>query len=662
LLALLAVPCASLAAQQEPAEDPLRLIAEAEKRLAVKVEEESLLQLWHARDLLLERPDSLPRQAALLSIATLLRKHDPQDAARLDAERLVAGRQIELAKAYAARKWWDTASGRLDVAEDYALELAAKERAALLAKRPKAQAKVEPKAAEAKPVNPLFLRENTTRVFGSWTLKESGLLESAAHDGGSALSEWIPSAPFEQGQVIVEWRGTDGRCAENFALVLRGRGVGNGYHLRCVGCPEEGCYSLALCAVVNNQYKDLADVRVPPTKVASAFRTLTVQLRGDRLRAWVDTGPVLEHTLSPCGNEMGLAVGIADRPTAAVLFRVLRTGPLPPEEPSEEERLERAAAALQQAVIETAERAGRLAADGQLEAASSMLRESRSQLGRLAPGVLRDNLAASIEASLAKADPLHGKRMQAAKDCAAALVALADRYAAAGLPRLALARVEDAAGFDPAGTAARLAAAAAAVADQQAKIAAARASELAPPADDGTVLREWFAEGRRLNSWMPVWSVEPPAARVEALVKDAFSVLVPKHTMPSTNLVRASMHLPATDATAGVCFDVAGPHDYALAALSRRRAGLELSAYRYSDGEWKPLGQRRVPIEPWRLDGWFEVRVESTATGAVMRAAGAELRVERKHLAVPNGRVGLFAGNDGPAAVTVQVRAFQVVP
>src|SRR6185369_17068035 len=106
------------------------------------------------------------------------------------------------------------------------------------------------------------------------------------------------------------------------------------------------------------------------------------------------------------------------------------------------------------------------------------------ELRKLPAGVLRTNLAATIDQMLIQTDSLAPKRKKAAQNIAVELVGLADKYAAAGMARLALVLAEDAADFDPDGQVQRLAAARESVQKWNLDQARARASELAPPADD----------------------------------------------------------------------------------------------------------------------------------------------------------------------------------
>src|SRR5439155_23224636 len=82
------------------------------------------------------------------------------------------------------------------------------------------------------------------------------------------------------------------------------------------------------------------------------------------------------------------------------------------------------------------------------EPAAVVLRKAQADAVSLAPGMLRDNLMQAVEKMLARADPLLPRRKRVGQDSAKALVAVADRYAAAGWVRAAYRLVLIAADFD----------------------------------------------------------------------------------------------------------------------------------------------------------------------------------------------------------------------
>jgi hypothetical protein len=318
-------------------------------------------------------------------------------------------------------------------------------------------------------------------------------------------------------------------------------------------------------------------------------------------------------------------------------------------------------AELQQAIAKAVEEANQLAVAKRPEAAALRLREALHDVSRLPAGVLRDNLDRSIADSLAKVDAIAKKRLKVAQDIAGELVALADEYAEAGLVRAALAMVEKAVTFDGAGRAPRLAAAEEAVAAWNKAQATVRAAELAPPADDGALLREWFAEGRLLDSRDPKWVVEGPSARSE-LGPRALTAWLPKQGSPKLTKARVHVHLPARGSGAGFCFDSTGPGDYAIACLVRGRSGLSFHSSRYANGRWSLLKKAEIPLDAWRLDGWFPIELEANEKGLLIRAAGAEVQLEKKQLPNGTGNFGLLALNDATEPAVIELRAFQFGP
>ena len=186
-----------------------------------------------------------------------------------------------------------------------------------------------------------------------------------------------------------------------------------------------------------------------------------------------------------------------------------------------------------------------------------------------------------------------------------------------------------------------------------------RANELAPPADDGTVLKECFTDGQLLDSRRQPWTHANGGVRLDDLT-DGMSVLMAK--AGSAALSKASVHarLPGREAWAGFAFDVVGPHDYSIAGLWRGKDGVELAIHRYANGKWLVVSRRLVPMDAWRLDGWFGIEIEAKATGVTLKAAGNTLIVERARLAPQAARFGLVAGNSTESAMTLELRAFAV--
>ena len=660
--------CAAAAMAQQPAakpQDPLALVAKAEKLCTTGDKEEGVLLLWQALELLAQPPEHPVRASAALTARSLLKSHDPLDADLRAAQLAVAKAQVELATAYRTRKWFDTAAQRLDVAERFDRDLVAKERGLLAAQRPKAKAEAgaapAPAAAAAKG-NPLFRRDALARSSGVWRESED-LLECAAHAATSGVHEWVLKGDHADGEMVVEFRSADGKGDENAGFVF---GVGgDSSYLASAShfVAHQGLFTVALFQVGANEYKDLGNVSVAGKAGADGFHRFAVSVRGGVVRVQLDEAAPLEITVAtPPRGQFGLSVGLGNRDSPTVVFRGLRVGPLPADAPSDEDLRAEAAAAVQSAVLAAVDRAKALTERKQPEAAAAELREAVLAARELPAGLLRDNLVQSIDGMLAGVDPLTAKRRKSGQDAAKAFVAVADRYAAAGQARLAARVVDLAAGFDPEGTAARQFAAQQAVAAWNVRIATERASELAPPANDGAVLREWFAGGRRLDSRLPEWEVAGPVARVVDLQPETFAAWMPKAGVPLANKAAVHVRLPQVGVASGFCFDVAGPHEYAAVFLVRRAKGLSLDVWRYGNGQWKKLVSKPVEVDAWKLDGWFEVALEAGASGVTVRGGGASLELERKLLPPATGRIGLWTNNEGKQPATVEFRAFRILP
>ncbi|HEU4418601.1 MAG TPA: hypothetical protein VFT55_06655, partial [Planctomycetota bacterium] len=504
-----ALLASTLAAQAEKDQkvEPVTLVSRAEKLLQKKELEDAVLVLWQALDLLATMPSNPVHDSTALSARFLLNENDPREAQRRAVFASVAKQQLELAAAYRAKKWLDTAEGRVEVADLYDRDAGAKERAAIEAARPKkpaaaAAAKEEPKPAASR-LSPLLQRTNTEYVHGEW--KEVGdALECQAPKGDHF--EWVTRATHGDHEVVVEFRPVDPTKDHNATLAV-GLGVQDGssnfsgFRLQCGYYPASKDYSVVLWAIRGMNIESLGQAVVKGTPSADGFHRVSIQVRGPRLRAQLDEGaPIEVATPADVRGKVGLVQGVSNTPTCAVQFRNLRVDPLPADRVTDAEQRAKDEAANQDALTKAVADAKELIAKKQPEPASLLLREALDRVADMSAGVLRDNLQKSIEQMLMETDQVAGRRKKAAQAIATQLAALADEYGKAGLARAALVLVERGAAFDPEGQAARLAAAQQAVEQWNLAQAKARAGELAPPADDGTVLREWFGQGREFAS------------------------------------------------------------------------------------------------------------------------------------------------------------------
>ena len=660
----------TLAAQAEKQQkvEPVTLVSRAEKLLQKKELEEAVLLLWQALDLLATLPSNPVHDSTALSARFLLKENDPREAKRREVFASVAKQQLELAVAYRAKKWLDTAATRLDVADGYDREAGAKERAALEAAKPKSKlAAAAPKKEEEKPaaskLSPLLQRANAEWVQGEW--KEVGdALESLPPK--DVLQEWVTTATHGDHEVVVEFRPLEPTRDHNATLCV---GLGmpagapnyGGYRLQCAYYAGSKQYGLVLWALRGMNYEKLGEQWVKGNPSADGFHRVSIQVRGPVLRARLDQdAPIEVTTPADVRGKVGLSQGINNTTTCAVQFRNMRVDPLPADPLTAEEQRAKDEAANQDALTKAVADAKELIAKKQPEPASLMLREALDRVAAMSAGVLRDNLQKSIEQMLMEADPIAARRKRAAQTIATELVALADEYGKAGLVRAALVLVERGAAFDPEGQAARLAAAQQAVAQWNLAQAKAHASELLPPADDGAVLREWFGQGRKLSSYSMPFVVDGAVARAEALTAETFAAWAPPLNKPRVEKCSVYVNLPAVGANGGLVFDASNSMNHGVVILERHSKGMRLFASLHVGEKWVPLGVREVEMDAWRRDGWHQITVESNASGLVATCGNTKLQVARTQLGKAAGEIGLYAFNTAERPVTIQFCAFAV--
>lgn len=624
--AFAALSFAALLAGQAPTKadgkDVLALVSRAEAALKSKETEEAILLLWQALDQLGELPANPVLDSARLSALFLLEKNDPLEARRRAAFGSVAKQQVELAALYRGKKWFDVAANRLDVADGYDRDAGKKERGLLDAARPKPKVEgATPAEPPRSKLAPLLQRANIEYHDGEW--KEDGeVLECHAPPGKHI--EWITKQAHGDHEIVVEFRpkapAEEHNVILTFGLSVDAANATNGYRLAYHYAPKGKRYGLYFLTVRGMQVTDLGTWGwglVSPTE--DGFHRLSVQVRGSRLRAQVDGGAAVEADAGQAvRGTVGLMQGIADTPTCAVQFRNFRVDPLPADMPTDDELREKAALENQNEITKAVDAAKELIAKKQPEPASLKLREALGRIRDMDAGVLRDNLSSAIERMLAETDPFAVRRRKAAQTSAAELVALGDAYAKAGMVRAAEVLVADATGFDPDGLAARLAAANEAVRQWNVAQASARANELAPPADDGAVLREWFAKGRKLDTYTQAMVIDGAEAKAQ-VPPESFVAWLPQPTAAPLSAASVYVHLVADAEEAGLCCDVVDSTQFTLVTLERRRAGIRMIVYRRTGQRWLPLAQRDVPMDAWRRDGWHKLAIAWDDKGVVAK-------------------------------------------
>lgn len=652
----------------EPAASPIALVSRAESLFRTGDQEDATALLWQALDILRGKASNSVEQATELSARFLLKEHDKFEMERRAAFTAVATLQTEVAKSYRIKKWYDTAQDRLDVAAQFDPDVTVKERTAVAAKQPKAvsTAAPAPQPKNESQVSPHLRQAGVEFRSGPWQETAEGLY---IKDPGPkpSLSEWTCKAQHEDHEIVVDIRPDDAKANWNAAIgvglnILPGSTHYSGYRCYVQHYDSIEIFKVFVWQIVNTQPTKLIEQDVKCQQPTSGYHRFAVRVMQGKLELQVNGEPAVTIAVrDSIRGRIGLLHGLLDTNSCGLNFRGLRIDPLPADAPSDEELRAKSHEATQHEITASVAAANELLNDKQVEAAAQRLRDALGLLQDLPKGILRTNLGTSIEGMLNKADKLSKKREQASKECAKVLGELADKYVLDGRPRLARLLTRQALGFDPDGQSTRLQTIDEAVAAWNVAQATARASELGPPSDDGKVLREWFEGGRLLDSRGMTWTVAGPSARVDNM-SDASTMLMPKQGVLLAGSFGVHMRLPLPGCQAGVCFDAAGPHDFCVALVMRRKADLLLVVSRWAGGKWIILGQKPIKIDPWRQEAWHAITVELDAAGVKVKVLETVIQIARKQLGDANGRIGLYAANTGEPPATLELRGFHVQP
>lgn len=648
---------ASLLPAQEPERDVLAMIATAERRLARQApDEETTLLLWQLEQQVSAMPRTVARDAALATVQALLGKADPAAAERTKVLADAAKKIIEVAQLYRQRKWYDLAEDRVRMAGRFDEAAAQKEQLAMAAARAKEPGyKPLPKPEPVQAVQgALIPRLQMPNKGGDWTIEGEELV--APKDSKKDKSFWCTSTTkHADAELSVEILITDNRglaslmfggvSVKNHFVATLERHTANQWALRCDSCGESG-------QLRNRQ----SNGRLPPTE--DGWHRLVVRVSDQTADLSIDGGALnlkadLERTAH---GTVGFIIYGLDEKTP-IRFRNLVIAPLPEKADDRADR-EKVQTELRAGLLAVVERGEKLLVEKKTEAGVLTLLQAWQDARRMAAGPPRDDLDASIEKMLVKADPLHGKRKKAAQEVGAWFAGLVARYQGASLLGCALECAREAAAFDAAANAALVQKCEEAIAARDAAQAPARAKELAPPAVDNIFLVNAFRRSRLLHANSPAWVIDASGARVQQLGSGAHSVLLALDLTPLGGSFAVHVHLPQPGATGGFAFDAHGNNDYAMAVLHRDADKLTLAMRRYVRGKWQALGRMTVPVPAWRLAGWFELRIEDLPDRVKVGLGDLELVVERSKLG-KIGPVGFMGEAAGAGPVDVEMRGLR---
>jgi hypothetical protein len=669
-IALLVLACPALFAQgqtAQPSANPVSMVSQAEALLRKGEKEDAGILLWQALDLLRGKECNAIEDATRLSARFLLKKHDQLEVERRAVFTKVATQQVAIGKSYRIKKWYDTALGRLDVAAMYDQDTIGKERTILAAKR-KSAAKGKTKAKAVTPTkpttevgSPLLKRKATYAVTGEWT-ERGEILEVEATTGKERYPrEWVTEASHGDNEVTVDFRAFEPKAEHNAAIGvgmrMHGAGLYDGYRVQCLYEASTLSFGLFVWDIKGMVIKQIGGQWYDNVKVGKDYHRLAILISGNQLTCQLDAlPPVTVKSSAEIRGKVSLSVGTT-RPSPRVAFRNFQVRPLPADQPSDEELREKAKQQQQHAITASVEDAKLLIAERRREPAARKLRDALQQLVALPEGILRKNMRQSILAMLRKTDPLAKKRDAAAKECAHTLGLLADKYVVDNRPRQAMVLAQLAWRFDATGQGKRVAAVEQAIAEWNVAQLTSRSAELAPPKDDGSLLRQWFTGGHLLDSRRAAWILQGPSARA-AHLSETITGWMPKQATLTAGTFGVHVRLPVRGSQGGVCFDAAGPHDFSIAIITRGQKSLNLSVSRWAGGKWQYLGKKSIPLDSWRLEAWHAITVQTAATGITVKALGKEIKLARPRLGDANAHIGLIAGNHTESDATVEIRAF----
>jgi hypothetical protein len=572
---------------------------------------------------------------------------------QLDAA--AAKRLFEVARAYRSKKWHDSALLVLREALPHDRDVARAEIAAVEKARGGA-----PPAAGPEPSKTAIDALRIEWMNGEWKRRNGVLLSPAPQQKGYS-SDLMTSATHGDQRIGVTVRYGD---RDAMAALLFGA-TGNDYFIyEIISYTGDPVVTLVLYQWAGGKLTMLEEQPVDGTKVREEHR-LEVQVRADDVDCLLD-GVVRIRAKCPTvpHGKVGFFVSAATGFGGPVEFRdfVLADLPVKPLSPEEQAAAEREAraAALRQGVLAKLAAAEQELGQKRPEAALAQLLRARTQRTEIEAGKVRDDLEKSVQRLTAKADPLQARWQKARAETAAALAALAPRYAARQWYAAAGRVLERAAALDPV----HAAAAAAMVEQQAARQREAAAVAAAREVQANAALVEWFADGTRpFGDRGALWQVSAAEGAVTPPLREGAWLITDRAALPAAKCSVQFQLAPAR--IAGIVFGWRGPHDHCAASLRWRDGKLLFAIRRWRETRWDDLASVAfadpVATAPGEPLPWRDLEVEYGPTSIVARCGGQELKVTPAE-PFPGGRIGLVARAEQPTEDTLRFRAFRAPP
>lgn len=431
--------CGLLAAQ-----DPLNLLAAAEKSIAAGPNEAALLQLLAAGKLLRAAAPSSGRDAALQTLAALEPKADIAFQLRSEAEAATGKRLLDLARAYRNRNWFQSAAALCQQAAAFDAAGAGKELASLVKQQPQ----LAPKAGAAAGGPPKSAIEQLARleVVGDWKQRD-GKLWSPANQSKTDSSRYLTKATQKNGRIAVTF---DVGNRDAMAGLVFGMANLDDYYILDLNSYRDG----GLGADLYHWHDDELERLVGGGQIfkkAAADRRLEVRVHDKTVTCSVDGVTLFSHTVAsaPYGN-IGFHISAATPCRDAIAIHDFELGALAD---ATEDEIAAAETARYKEIVAVTNDAERLLKQKQPEQAVERWHGARSAALQLQPGSLREGLLTAIDKQLAAADSLHARRVKTLAEAAQGLRGAADRYAEAGWLQVGVQVINVAAQLDPDGQA-----------------------------------------------------------------------------------------------------------------------------------------------------------------------------------------------------------------